>query len=74
ERYDEPARAAFDSAYRSELQHWQALIDQLGEVYAEHYACPAFKQIAKHDYTVNEWRSTEAFIRMLGACLNGGPT
>ncbi|MBF8724442.1 T6SS effector BTH_I2691 family protein, partial [Pseudomonas guariconensis] len=30
ERYDEPARAAFDSAYRSELQHWQALIDQLG--------------------------------------------
>ncbi|MFJ4153715.1 T6SS effector BTH_I2691 family protein [Pseudomonas sp. NPDC089752] len=74
ERYDETARAAFQRAYDSELDHWQSMIDQAGAQYTHFYAQRAFQRIGHFDYSVTNLLSAEYFIRMLSACLAGGPT
>ncbi|MFJ4153253.1 T6SS effector BTH_I2691 family protein [Pseudomonas sp. NPDC089752] len=74
ERYDETARAAFQRAYDSELDHWQSMIDQVGAQYTHFYAQRAFQRIGHFDYSVTNLLSAEYFIRMLSACLAGGPT
>ncbi|MBF8739418.1 hypothetical protein IR015_28895, partial [Pseudomonas putida] len=45
ERYDESARAVFQADYDRELKNWQSMIDQVGDLYARHYAKRAFQQI-----------------------------
>ncbi|MGN8249941.1 T6SS effector BTH_I2691 family protein [Pseudomonas sp. SMV7] len=74
ERYDESARAAFQADYDRELQNWQAMIDQVGKLYARHYAARAFQQIGYFDYDAADPVSVEYFIQMMAACLAGGPT
>nr|WP_225778516.1 T6SS effector BTH_I2691 family protein [Pseudomonas sp. Marseille-Q3773] len=74
ERYDENARAAFQADYDRELKNWQAMIDQVGELYARHYAMRAFQQIGYFDYDATDPVSVEYFIQMMAACLAGGPT
>ncbi|WP_406819365.1 T6SS effector BTH_I2691 family protein [Pseudomonas sp. KnCO4] len=74
ERYDESARAAFQADYDRELKRWQSMIDQVGELYARHYAASAFQQIGYFDYDATDPVSVEYFIQMMAACLAGGPT
>ncbi|MFB4403648.1 hypothetical protein, partial [Pseudomonas inefficax] len=74
ERYDESARAAFQADYDRELKNWQSMIDQVGDLYARHYAKRAFQQIGYHDYDATSPVSVEYFIQMMAACLAGGPT
>ncbi|WNN40268.1 T6SS effector BTH_I2691 family protein [Pseudomonas inefficax] len=74
ERYDESARAAFQADYDRELTNWQSMIDQVGDLYARHYAKRAFQQIGYHDYDASSPVSVEYFIQMMAACLAGGPT
>ncbi|MDG9889333.1 MULTISPECIES: T6SS effector BTH_I2691 family protein [Pseudomonas] len=73
-RYDESARAAFQAGYDRELNHWQSMIDQVGQLYALHYAQPAFHQIARFDYDAADPVSVEYFIQMIADCLAGGPS
>ena len=73
-RYDESARAAFQAGYDRELNHWQSMIDQVGQLYALHYAQPAFHQIARFDYDAADPVSVEYFIQMMADCLAGGPS
>jgi len=74
ERYDESARAAFQADYDRELKNWQSMIDQVGDLYARHYAKRAFQQIGYHDYDATSPVSVEYFIQMMATCLAGGPT
>ncbi|WJN52741.1 T6SS effector BTH_I2691 family protein [Pseudomonas asiatica] len=74
ERYDESARAAFQADYDRELKNWQSMIDQVGDLYARHYAKRAFQQIGYYDYDATSPVSVEYFIQMMAACLAGGPT
>lgn len=74
ERYDESARAEFQADYDRELKNWQSMIDQVGDLYARHYAKRAFQQIGYHDYDATSPVSVEYFIQMMAACLAGGPT
>ncbi|WP_350012596.1 T6SS effector BTH_I2691 family protein [Pseudomonas asiatica] len=74
ERYDESARAAFQADYDRELKNWQSMIDQVGNLYARHYAKRAFQQIGYYDYDATSPVSVEYFIQMMAACLAGGPT
>ncbi|QNT39595.1 MULTISPECIES: T6SS effector BTH_I2691 family protein [Pseudomonas] len=74
ERYDEGARAAFQADYDRELKNWQSMIDQVGDLYARHYAKRAFQQIGYYDYDATSPVSVEYFIQMMAACLAGGPT
>lgn len=74
QRYDERARAAFQADYDRELQHWQAKVDEVGKLYAYHYASRAFQRVAHLDYSANSPLSVEDFIAMMAACLAGGPT
>lgn len=73
-RYDESARAAFQAGYDRELHHWQSMIDQVGQLYALHYAQPAFHQISRFDYDAADPVSVEYFIQMMADCLAGGPS
>ncbi|MBF8671107.1 hypothetical protein IR012_07545, partial [Pseudomonas putida] len=73
-RYDESARAAFQADYDRELKNWQSMIDQVGDLYARHYAKRAFQQIGYYDYDATSAVSVEYFIQMMAACLAGGPT
>ncbi|MBA6144813.1 MULTISPECIES: T6SS effector BTH_I2691 family protein [Pseudomonas] len=73
-RYDESARAAFQAGYDRELNHWQSMIDQVGQLYALHYAQPAFHQIGRFDYDAADPVSVEYFIQMMADCLAGGPS
>lgn len=73
-RYDEPARAAFQADYDRELKNWQSMIDQVGDLYAQHYAKRAFQQVGYFDYDATDPVSVEYFIQMMAACLAGGPT
>ncbi|WP_236184264.1 T6SS effector BTH_I2691 family protein [Pseudomonas juntendi] len=73
-RYDESARAAFQAGYDRELNHWQSMIDQFGQLYALHYAQPAFHQIGRFDYDAADPVSVEYFIQMMADCLAGGPS
>jgi len=73
-RYDESARAAFQAGYDRELNHWQSMIDQVGQLYALHYAQPAFHQIGRFDYDAADPVSVEYFIQMIADCLAGGPS
>lgn len=73
-RYDESARAAFQADYDRELKNWQAMVDHVGKLYAHHYAVRAFQRIGYHDYDAFDPVSVEYFIRMMAACLAGGPT
>ena len=74
QRYDERARAAFQADYDRELQHWQAKVDEVGKLYAHHYASRAFQLIGYLDYSATSPLSVEDFIAMMAACLAGGPT
>ncbi|MBF8700912.1 T6SS effector BTH_I2691 family protein [Pseudomonas putida] len=74
ERYDESARAVFQADYDRELKNWQSMIDQVGDLYARHYAKRAFQQIGYYDYDATSPVSVEYFIQMMAACLAGGPT
>lgn len=74
ERYDESARAAFQADYDRELKNWQSMIDQVGDLYARHYAKRVFQQIGYYDYDATSPVSVEYFIQMMAACLAGGPT
>ncbi|CAI3807246.1 hypothetical protein GLGCALEP_04565 [Pseudomonas sp. MM221] len=74
ERYDESARAAFQAGYDRELKNWQSMVDQVGKLYAHHYAKRAFQQIGYFDYDAKDPVSVEHFIQMMAACLAGGPT
>ncbi|MFK0312453.1 hypothetical protein ACIQUF_14540, partial [Pseudomonas sp. NPDC090233] len=74
ERYDESARAAFQAAYDREVQHFQAKIDEVAELYADQYASLAFQRVAHFDYSATNPASVEDFIIMMAACLAGGPT
>ncbi|MFJ4457617.1 T6SS effector BTH_I2691 family protein [Pseudomonas sp. NPDC089392] len=74
QRYDESARAAFQADYDRELKNWQSMIDQVGDLYARHYAKRAFQQIGYFDYDARDPVSVEYFIQMMAACLAGGPT
>lgn len=73
-RYDESARAAFQAGYDRELNHWQSMIDQVGQLYALQYAQPAFHQIGRFDYDAADPVSVEYFIQMMADCLAGGPS
>lgn len=73
-RYDERARAAFQADYDRELKNWQSMVDQVGKLYAHHYAKRAFQQIGYFDYDAKDPVSVEHFIQMMAACLAGGPT
>ncbi|MDM3886750.1 T6SS effector BTH_I2691 family protein, partial [Pseudomonas sp. BCRC 81390] len=55
-------------------KNWQAMIDQVGKLYARHYAARAFQQIGYFDYDAADPVSVEYFIQMMAACLAGGPT
>ncbi|WEK32691.1 MAG: hypothetical protein P0Y58_11010 [Candidatus Pseudomonas phytovorans] len=74
QRYDESARAAFQADYDRELKNWQSMIDQVGNLYAHHYAKRTFQQIGYLDYDATDPVSVEYFIQMMAACLAGGPT
>jgi hypothetical protein len=74
ERYDERARADFQADYDRELKNWQSMVDQVGKLYAHHYAKRAFQQIGYFDYDAKDPASVEHFIQMMAACLAGGPT
>ncbi|MGY4527609.1 hypothetical protein [Pseudomonas sp. TE21394] len=74
ERYDESARAAFQADYDRELKRWQSMIDQVGKLYARHYAAREFQQIGYCDYDAADPVSVEYFIQMMAACLAGGPS
>ncbi len=74
ERYDEKARAAFQAGYDSEVKHWQTMIDKVGELYANHYGHRSFQRIGYFDYSAICPLSVTYFIKMLSACLAGGPT
>jgi len=74
ERYDERARADFQADYDRELKNWQSMVDQVGKLYAHHYAKRAFQQIGYFDYDAKDPVSVEHFIQMMAACLAGGPT
>ncbi|MDM3886742.1 hypothetical protein QSV36_14225, partial [Pseudomonas sp. BCRC 81390] len=50
------------------------MIDQVGKLYARHYAARAFQQIGYFDYDAADPVSVEYFIQMMAACLAGGPT
>ncbi|RCL20336.1 hypothetical protein C6A77_25065, partial [Pseudomonas sp. AFG_SD02_1510_Pfu_092] len=74
QRYDENARAAFQADYDREVKNWQSMIDQVGNLYAGHYAERAFQLIGYFDYDANDPVSVEYFIQMMAACLAGGPS
>ncbi|PVZ29698.1 T6SS effector BTH_I2691 family protein, partial [Pseudomonas sp. URIL14HWK12:I11] len=74
ERYDERARAAFDTAYHRDLERWQKSVDALGELYAHYSTDTLFALIIEHDYSADCSRSLEGFILMVSAVLGGGPT
>ncbi|PVZ12413.1 MULTISPECIES: T6SS effector BTH_I2691 family protein [unclassified Pseudomonas] len=74
ERYDESARAAFESGYAHELNIWQASVDALGRTYKAQFESPSFALIAEHDYDPACALSMQAFILMQAAVLAGGPT
>ncbi|QCI12068.1 hypothetical protein E6B08_12180 [Pseudomonas putida] len=74
ERYDEKARAAFQAGYDREVKHWQTMIDKVGELYAIHYGHRSFQRIGYFDYSATSPLSVNYFIKMLSACLAGGPT
>ncbi|UFH50104.1 T6SS effector BTH_I2691 family protein [Pseudomonas sp. KNUC1026] len=74
ERYDESARAAFESGYQRELKIWQVSVDALGCTYKSQFENPGFALIAQYDYDPASELSMQAFILMMAASMAGGPT
>ncbi|UFH49444.1 T6SS effector BTH_I2691 family protein [Pseudomonas sp. KNUC1026] len=72
ERYDESARAAFDTAYQRELDRWQKSVDDLGSLYAQQSTDPLFTLIAENDYSADCSLSLQGFIQMVSAVLAAG--
>lgn len=74
ERYDEAARAAFQTAYDRELKYWQSMVDKVGAYYTHFYVQKAFQRVGYLDYSATHRLSAQYFIYMMSACLAGGPT
>ncbi|WP_175651487.1 T6SS effector BTH_I2691 family protein [Pseudomonas sp. Marseille-P9899] len=74
ERYNEKARKAFEDSYNKTLAAWQRIVDDVAEPYVSQHGSAAFQLAARHDYSITNSDSTEAFIRMLAMCQAGGPT
>ena len=74
ERYDEQARADFETGFQHTLAGWQQVIDDVAEHYERYYQDAAYQRAALHDYSITDERSTALFLRMSATCLSGGAT
>lgn len=72
ERYDEGARAAFQSNYDWQLSGYQEQIDQAAEGYASACRSRQFDDIDHYDYDGDDPESAWAYSATMALCLRGG--
>ena len=74
ERYNEKARNTFQDHYDKTLVAWQKIVDDVAELYVNHYDGAAFRLAALHDYDRQVTESHDDFLCMLAKCHAGGVT
>jgi len=75
ERYDEAARASWETAFEAQKELLQTQVDKLAELYTDQILNnPMFRVAEHHDYDAQNAYSVLGYIRTMELCLSGGIT
>lgn len=75
ERYDEAARASWETAFEAHKARLQTQVDKLAELYIDQILNnPMFRVAEHHDYDAQNAYSVLGYIRTMELCLSGGIT